>query len=233
MRPELFRLPEFLGGFPVPAYGVFLLLGAVGGSVLFAWLASRAGASRGKAFEVSLEMIAVGLLVAKVAGVLLLPPDTPWTPRVIAGSGGVWYFGFLGGFGYFVWRRRVLGLTVLDALDRMLPASALGHAVGRFGCFFAGCCWGRPCDLPWAVTFPSHGAGPGTGVPVGVPLHPTQLYEAGAEILLCVGLCWWLLHRRAFIGQVALVYLASYAIVRGVLEHFRADYRGALGPLST
>lgn len=233
MRPELFRLPDFLGGLPIPAYGVLMILGVVCASALFAWLASRAGAPRGKAFEVSLEMVLVGMIVAKIAGLLLLPPGTPWTRQVIVQSGGVWYFGFLAGVAYLSLRARALGLTPLDALDRMLPASALGHALGRIGCFLAGCCWGAECELPWAVRFPESAPGPHSGVPVGVPLHPTQLYEAAAEIGLCVLFSWWVLRRRRFRGQVALLYAASYAVVRFTLEFFRADFRGSLGQLST
>ena len=233
MRPELFRLPEWLGGLAIPSYGVLMLLGVVVAALHFAWLASKAGANRGKAFEVVLEMVLVGMLVAKVGGLFLLPPEVKWTPKVIAASGGVWYFGFLGGLAYISWRRKALGLTWLDAVDRMLPAAAVGHAFGRVGCFLAGCCWGAECSLPWAVTFPEHSGEFGTQVPAGVPVHPTQLYEAGAELFLGLLLSWWLLTRRRFIGQITLAYLSAYALVRFAIEFVRADHRGSLGPLST
>ena len=233
MRPELLRLPDWLGGLPVPSYGVMLVLGATAAALAFAALARRGGAPAGKAFEVCLETILVGVVAGKLAGWLLVPPGTQVSAGAAAGSGGVWYFGFLAGFAYVAVRSRVLGVTWLDAIDRLFPCVALGHALGRLGCFLAGCCWGRECSRPWAIAFPAQDGPRQTGIPTGVPLHPTQLYEAGAELLLFALLAWWLLSRRAFVGQVGLLYLGGYAVTRLLIEAFRADYRGALGPLST
>ena len=66
------------------------------------------------------------------------------------------------------------------------PGIALGHVVGRFGCLFAGCCYGKPTTLPWGITFTDPFAADNVGTPLGVPLHPTQLYEAGAELLILI-----------------------------------------------
>ncbi|MFZ5564464.1 MAG: prolipoprotein diacylglyceryl transferase, partial [Thermodesulfobacteriota bacterium] len=106
----------------------------------------------------------------------------------------------------------------------------LGHAIGRIGCFFAGCCYGDVCDLPWAVTFTD----PLTLARPDVPLHPTQLYEAAANLMIFAVL--FTLYRRAkFSGQLFLVYMAIYGIVRSIIEIFRGDARGFLfdGMLST
>jgi phosphatidylglycerol:prolipoprotein diacylglycerol transferase len=112
---------------------------------------------------------------------------------------------------------------------------ALGHAIGRLGCFSSGCCWGKPTALPWGVTFTDPYAHEMFGVPLGVPLHPTQLYEAAAEALIFTFLMrrW---KKRAFDGQIVALYLALYGAARLLIELVRDDPdRGFLfgGLLST
>ena len=101
--------------------------------------------------------------------------------------------------------------------DVLAPSIALGYVFGRLGCLMNGCCFGRACDLPWAVHFPAdhetHGAG----------AHPTQLYEAALNLALYAALA-WLFRRRKFDGQVFATYLVSYALVRSFVEMFRGDY---------
>jgi len=112
---------------------------------------------------------------------------------------------------------------------------ALGQAIGRLGCFAAGCCYGKVCDRPWAVTFHDAYATRAVGTPLEVPLHPTQLYESAAALLIFFGLL-WLSGRKRFEGQVALVYLVFYAATRFVIEFYRGDAaRGTVfhGLLST
>ena len=82
---------------------------------------------------------------------------------------------------WYLWRHRMPMWTVTDVFA---PGIALGHVIGRLGCFFAGCCFGRPTDVPWAITFHSEYAARNVGTPLNIPLHPTQLYEAGAELLI-------------------------------------------------
>src|SRR5688572_31370960 len=78
-------------------------------------------------------------------------------------------------------RSTLFPYTTLFRSDVFAPGLALGHAIGRLGCFAAGCCWGSECDLPWAVTFRNPDANELTGVPLGIPLHPSQLYERSEE----------------------------------------------------
>jgi phosphatidylglycerol:prolipoprotein diacylglycerol transferase len=108
--------------------------------------------------------------------------------------------------------------------DAFAPGVALGQAVGRQGCFAAGCCWGRPTDAPWGVEF-GEAAHRVTGVPVGVHLHPTQLYESFGALLIFLFLL-WLHQRKRFSGQVILFYAALYAVMRFTIEIFRDDPRG-------
>lgn len=115
-------------------------------------------------------------------------------------------------------------LPVLKTADFYIVALPLGHAIGRIGCFLAGCCHGRPTDLPWGVVF-NH---PHTLVAapyVGVPLHPTQLYEVFLNLILFFFLqhLYKKPHRH---GTVLAVYIIGYAALRFFIEFFRGDYRG-------
>ena len=141
----------------------------------------------------------------------------PWYTIFNIRSGLVFYGGLIGaslaGIVY-CWKNKVHLWRMADVLA---PSIALGHAFGRVGCFMTGCCFGTKCDLPWAVTFPQDHA------THGVPVHPTQLYEAGLNLALYFGLA-WLFRRRKFDGQVFAVYLAVYACIRAFTEMFRGDY---------
>ncbi len=130
---------------------------------------------------------------------------------IIAVAGAVWYM-----------RRK--RLPILKTSDFLIVGLPLGHALGRIGCFCAGCCYGKPTTLPWGVTFTD----PHSLVPpqlLGVPLHPTQLYEAGLNLLL-----FFILHRASKKphqnGQILVLYVACYALMRFGIEFVRGDFRG-------
>ena len=118
--------------------------------------------------------------------------------------------------------------------DVFAPAIALGHGIGRLGCFSAGCCWGVECHLPWAVTFTNPVANELVGVPLNVPLHPTQLYESFAEFLI-FGILYWRIRRAHRQGAIIGLYLMLYGAARFVVEFFRFHEQGNLlgGPLDT
>jgi phosphatidylglycerol:prolipoprotein diacylglycerol transferase len=146
-------------------------------------------------------------------------------------SGGVFYGGFIGAVlvGYILIRR--YGLSWWKTADAFAPGIALGQAIGRQGCFAAGCCWGKPTTLPWGVEFTEAGHEV-TGVPLGVHLHPTQLYESFAAFALFLFLIW--LHRRKrFNGQVILIYGVLYGLIRFSIEFVRDDPRGDIAGLTT
>ena len=230
MHPVIFEI----GGFQLPAYGRFMAIGALFGAWTFGRLADRFGAASGRAFEIMVETILVSMLAAKVVGILVTPaPHVSVLERLIK-TGGIWYVGFLTGVLYFAWRGRPLGLKTWQALDIAAPAVAIGHAIGRMGCFLAGCCWGERCELPWAVTFTSEKAHELTGVPLGVPLHPTQLYEVLLEGSLAALLIALIVRQRyRFHGLPGSLYLVLYGVGRFFLEGLRDDPRGAIGLLST
>lgn len=116
------------------------------------------------------------------------------------------------------------GLPVLKTSDFLITGLPLGHALGRVGCFLAGCCYGRPTDMPWGVTFTDPHALVAPEL-VGVPLHPTQLYEATGNLIL-----FFILHKLYNKphknGMILLAYVSCYALMRFIIEFFRGDFRG-------
>jgi phosphatidylglycerol:prolipoprotein diacylglycerol transferase len=106
----------------------------------------------------------------------------------------------------------------LTTFDAFAPGIAIGHAIGRLGCLAAGCCWGKVCDMPWAIEF--HNPQANTGVPLYQPLHPTQLYEAFCEAAVFAFLYWRSTkpHRA---GTIIGGYLVISSVLRFGVEFFR------------
>lgn len=149
-------------------------------------------------------------------------------------AGGVFYGGFIGAVLATLWYTRRYQLSLWKVADIAAPAVAIGHGIGRLGCFAAGCCYGIATDLPWGVTFTDTYSGSLVGVPLNIPLHPTQLYEATTNVLLGVFLI-WMFRRKQYDGQIFWTYVLAYAVFRFFHEFLRADPRGFLfgGALST
>jgi phosphatidylglycerol:prolipoprotein diacylglycerol transferase len=146
----------------------------------------------------------------------------------------VFYGGLIGALAV-AWRyMRKARLPLWRTADVFAPGIALGHGIGRLGCFSAGCCWGLECHLPWAVTFRNPVAHELVGVPLGQPLHPTQLYESFAEFLIFAVLYRQIgkSHRP---GAIIGLYLMLYSTARFIVEFFRYHEQGNLWgtPLDT
>jgi len=244
MFPKLFTIPSFdlfgrtLGPFSLHMYGVLLVAALLAALWLAGRLARREGLDGQKVQDLGIASIIAGLVGAKLLLVIIDFDQYRASPRALLDvlqSGGVFYGGLLGALPVAWWYIRKHGLPLLPTLDVMAPAVALGQAIGRLGCFAAGCCFGAPSTLPWSVIFHNEDAHALVGVPLGVPLHPSPLYESlGTTILLLILLA--VLKRRAFHGQVAALYLILYAILRFGLEFLRGDVaRGTVfgGVLST
>jgi phosphatidylglycerol:prolipoprotein diacylglycerol transferase len=174
--------------------------------------------------------MAVWVLIAGLVGakLLLVAVDyryfasNPSQLFSIFQSGGVFYGGLIGGALVAWWYARRHQLPGWATADALAPGVVLGQAIGRIGCFAAGCCWGKLCTLPWAVTFTDLTASRTIGTPMDTPLHPVQLYESLATFLIFAFLL-WLAPRKGFHGQVALTYVALYSTARFVLEFWRGD----------
>ena len=149
-------------------------------------------------------------------------------------AGGVFYGGLIAALGVAIWYMRKSALPGWKTADVFAPAIALGHGIGRLGCFSAGCCWGVECHRPWAVTFTNPVAHELVGVPLNLPIHPTQLYEAFAEFAI-FGLLYRMIRKPHADGGIIGAYLMFYATVRFTVEFFRVHEQGNVlgGPLDT
>ncbi len=230
MHPELLRF-HLLGELRVVhTFPLVLGLAAVLGIALAVRLGRRDGLARWDTASVGLLAVAGGLAGAVL---LELAVNLPLYLREPAPPGLTFYGGLLGGAAgalLFVWR---YGLPLGAVGDAAAPSLALAHALGRCGCFLAGCCFGRPARPPWPGVLFRHPVAPATVLGGGVPLHPVQLYEAAGLLLLGAAL---LLARRSprLRGRLLALHLAGYALLRLGTEALRGDpLRGSLGGLST
>ncbi|MDB6111572.1 MAG: prolipoprotein diacylglyceryl transferase, partial [Pedosphaera sp.] len=132
-------------------------------------------------------------------------------------GGLVFYGGLIGATLAGIIYIRLKKLPLWKVADIMAPSIALGYVFGRIGCLMNGCCYGRACSMPWAITFPQ---GHET---TGVPVHPTQIYDSLLNLGFYLFLA-WLYRRKKFDGQVFAAYLIGYALLRSFVEYFRGDY---------
>jgi phosphatidylglycerol:prolipoprotein diacylglycerol transferase len=137
-------------------------------------------------------------------------------------AGGVFSGGLIGASVAAVWYIRKHRMPGLATWDAFAPGLALGHAIGRVGCFAAGCCYGKPTSHFWGVTFSNPLAQSWVGTPLGVPLEPTQLFESAVE-LANFFLLMWMFKRKKFDGQIIGAYLFLYGVARFFLEFIRDD----------
>lgn len=217
----------------VTTYALMMLLGVATATLVAVAFARSRSLPRFDVFAAGMIGFGTGLFGAKLLYLLLHGPALVaaqgWS-GLLQPPGLVWYGGAAGGALGFVLYSRAYGLNALLALDVTAPGLAFGHALGRVGCFTAGCCYGRlGLDLPFAVWFPKE-----TLAPPGIPLHPVQLYESVGlvSIGIVVSLVLWR-GRRLRAGRVFAGYLGAYALLRFATEFFRHDDRGIeVGPLS-
>jgi phosphatidylglycerol---prolipoprotein diacylglyceryl transferase len=211
-----------LGGFTVYWYGV---LAALGFLTAF-WTSSRRAPREGFSPELIVDL-APWLIGGAIVGARLFYVVSHWQEEfagqpfweifALRRSGLVWYGGLIGASLATILYARRKQVSLWKLADVMAPSIALGHAFGRFGCLMTGCCYGRPTSLPWAIRFPKdHWT-------LGIPVHPTEIYEALLNLALYGGLM-WLYRRKKFDGQIFGIYLVCYALLRGFVECFRGDY---------
>ncbi len=220
MYPILFEL----GSLKLYTYGLFLALGFM----TAIWFTKRNARFYGISHDTVSDLFFT-ILLSAIVGARLLYVAINWHDYQhnfieifkIWNGGLVFFGGFLASVVVAVAFCRMRGLEVWKTADVLAPGLALGHAVGRFGCLFAGCCYGKTCDLPIAVTF-TH---PESLAPLYTAIHPTQLYMVGTNLVLFFILL-AIQKRKRFTGMVFLSYVMLYSLFRAVVEFFRGDFRG-------
>jgi len=226
VHPVLFEI----GGLTVNTYGVMIALGFLAALALAVVEGRRVGIEAHSLVDLCFWVLISGLLgghllfaVVNIKTYLAEPLRFLQFWR----GGVVWYGGLLGGIAGGAVFLRIKQLPFWKAADIGMPAITVGLLFGRFGCLSAGCCYGKPTDLPWAVIYP----GSSQLAPPGVPLHPSPLYEA----LMLVGLfvlLTWLRQRKRYHGQIFVLQLFYYGIGRFLLEILRGDLeRGHLAAI--
>jgi phosphatidylglycerol---prolipoprotein diacylglyceryl transferase len=223
MHPIVFQI----GSLTVYTYGVLAAVGFLSGLWYAYRSAPRMGLDANQVWNLGIYGILISLAASKVWLIFSAWDYYAANPREIFSietfqSAGVFYGGIIGGILWVLLYTHFQKMSFLRVLDLSAAPVALGHAIGRVGCFAAGCCYGKPTGLPWGVTFTDPVAGKISGTPLGVSLHPTELYEAAAEFLN-FGLLLWLGIKRRLKGQIIGAYFILYGIERGTIEFFRDD----------
>ncbi len=232
MHPVLFEI----GGWPVYSYGVLLAVAYLVALQVAVVRARRRGIDGSRVMDLGIYLIVAALIGAKLMLVVVDLPyflEQPGELASLVRAGGVFYGGLIAAVGVAFWLVRRYALPLWTTADLFAPGIALGHAVGRFGCLLAGCCYGRPTSVAWAITFDDPAAAANVGTPIGVPLHPTQIYDAGAELAILAILLATEARGRTFAGRTFWLYVLLYGVSRFAIEFYRGDPRGTVLGLST
>ena len=211
----------------MPTYGVLVAIGVLVGLLISVRNAQSQGIRREKAWDFGIAVVLAGILGAKILYILIDWRSYLENPRDIFSlatlqAGGVFSGGLIASFAVAAWFLRRHQMPALATCDAFSPGLALGHSIGRLGCFAAGCCYGKPTHHFWGVTFTNPIAAQNSATPLNVPLEPTQLFESAAELAIFF-LLTWMLARKKFEGQVFGAYLFLYGIARFFLEFWRDD----------
>jgi phosphatidylglycerol:prolipoprotein diacylglycerol transferase len=232
MHPILFRI----GNWPVYSYGVLLAAAYLTALQLAVVRARHRGVDGARVMDLGIYLIIAALVGAKL---MLVIVDfkyflaNPAELKSLISAGGVFYGGLLGALITAIVLVRRYNFRIWTTADLFAPGIALGHVIGRLGCLLAGCCYGKPTDVPWGITFTNPDAAANVGTPLGIPLHPTQLYDAGAELLILILLLVTERRGRPFEGRTFWLYMLLYGISRFIIEFFRGDDRGVMMGVST
>ena len=227
MHPILFSV----GPITIYSYGVLLAAAYLLGLWLAVKRAKAAGVDPTRIMDLLIWVIISALVVAKV---LLFVVDfehftSSWQEfMTLLRSGGVFYGGLIAAIVVCIWQLRKHRLPLWSSGDLFAPGIALGYMVGRLGCLLAGCCYGKPTDVAWAITFTDPAANFNVGTPLNVALHPTQVYESLAGLVIFAALL--ILERRPghFPGRTFWSFALLYGVLRFIIEFYRGDDRGFL-----
>lgn len=220
MHPILLQV----GSLKLYTYGFFVALGFI----IAIWFTKRNARFYGVPDQMVSDLF-LTVLISALAGARILYVlinidayrDNVLDIFKIWNGGLVFFGGFIGGALGAIIFLRIKKMDIWKTADVISPGLALGHSVGRFGCLFAGCCYGKSCSLPIAITFTN----PDSLAPLNIPLHPTQLYMIASNFVLFLILL-AIQRRKRFNGMVFLSYIMLYSVFRSIIEFFRGDFRG-------
>ena len=220
MHPILIQV----GSLKLYTYGLFVALGFI----IAIWFTKRNARFYGVPDQMVSDLF-LTVLISALAGARILYVlinidayrDNFLDIFKIWNGGLVFFGGFIGGALGAIIFLRIKKMDIWKTADVISPGLALGHSVGRFGCLFAGCCYGKSCSLPIAITFTN----PDSLAPLNIPLHPTQLYMIASNFVLFLILL-AIQRRKRFNGMVFLSYIMLYSAFRSIIEFFRGDFRG-------
>jgi phosphatidylglycerol:prolipoprotein diacylglycerol transferase len=213
-----------LGRFKLPTYGVISICALAVAILLIRRYARIEGLDPSKTTEAIVLTIAVGFFGARVFEAVINWERYfvhPGGLKLLLVSTGVFLGGLLTAIPFCVFWFRHVNLPVLQGLDLLALTGCVAEGVGRWGCFFSGCCYGTPSDVAWAVTFPEIARRLHSGLP-GVPIHPTQIYMSLISLTI-LGVLVLLYRRKRFHGQIMSVYVLLYATTRFFVEFVRGD----------
>jgi phosphatidylglycerol:prolipoprotein diacylglycerol transferase len=215
------------GPLRLPTYGVLLVTALITALYWIVRQGRREGLETGRLLDFSTWLIVVGMVGAKALMVL-----TDWRyfwqyPGELLSwatlrAGGVFYGALIAAAVFGLWYTRVHRLPVGKVFDVYAPAIALGLGIGRLGCFAAGCDYGKPTRSFLGVVFTDPFSHAVAGTPLGIPLHPTQIYEALATFLI-FGILVWRYRHKTCDGEIFWLYLVLYAVARFFIEFLRGD----------
>ena len=232
---DIFHLSRPLA-IPLHTYGLLIATAFLVAMSLAGRAAEREGQNRDRVMDLTFWILIAAMVGSRILFIIVNWDEYAKTPAKIFAfweGGLVFYGGFIGAVLVSVWYMRRHKMPFFPVADALIPSVAIGHAIGRLGCFAAGCCWGGACDphLPWAAKFPPESLAYQSQVANGIirlgaaytiPIHPTQLYESLGELLIFCALLFWR-GRKRFHGELLALYLVLYAPLRAMVETLRGD----------
>jgi len=215
--PELFRI----GDFTVSSFGVMMAIAFVTGGLVGRWQFKKRGVRPDFVWVLVIAAIIGGLIGAKIHYLILHPQS--WPSNLLSGYGLVWFGGMFGALLGAVLVTLVSKQRLGAVMDGSAFALAIGYGVGRIGCFLVGDDYGVPTDLPWGIAFPEGSP------PTDIPVHPTQIYETLASLVIFALMLWVISPRIKREGAMIFVYAILGGIERFLVEFIRTNPDAALG----
>lgn len=226
MHPELLKI----GKITIQGYGTMIALGIAAAIFLAIYRGRKREMNTDVIFDIAIYGIIGGVIGGKLLYIITELPYIVKNPGILKDmltAGFVLYGAILGGaLGAYIFLRSK-AMSFIKYFDLAAPSIALAQGFGRIGCFLAGCCYGKPYDGPFSVVFTNSNY-----APLGVHIHPTQIYSSIGDFVICIILLIFA-SRPKRDGQVGGLYMILYSVGRFFIEYLRDDPRGNVGIFST